>query len=159
MKINTGFTLIEVLIAVVILAGGLLGLAGLQVATLKNNQSAYLRSQATQLAYDMSDRMRSNRLGTANGNYNNQSATSNNCETSSCTPAQMAGYDLAQWNAALAAQLPSGSGVVCIDSTPNDGTVASNACFNNGNSYAIKIWWDDERSGSASKLFVMSFQP
>ncbi len=60
MKTNTGFTLIEVLIAMLVLAVGLLGLAGLQATSLRNNQSAYNRSQATQLAYDLADRMRAN---------------------------------------------------------------------------------------------------
>jgi type IV pilus assembly protein PilV len=55
---NTGFTLIEVLIAMLVLAGGLLGLAGLQAASLSNGQSAYNRSQATQLAYQLADNMR-----------------------------------------------------------------------------------------------------
>lgn len=171
MKTNTGFTLIEVLIAVVILAGGLLGLAGLQATTLKNNQSAYLRSQATQIAYDMSDRMRSNRAGVTANNYNDKAATNNDCVANSCTPAQMAGYDLAQWNAQLTnAQngLPGASGVVCLDSTPKDGTgttnAAAKACDNTGSTYAIKIWWvddrsDDDNNNSDIKQFVMSFQP
>jgi len=50
------------LVAMLVLAIGLLGLAGLQVVGLRNNQSAYLRAQATQLAYDMADRMRTNIL-------------------------------------------------------------------------------------------------
>ena len=53
------FTLIEVLVTVVILAVGLLGLAGMQAASMRNNHSAYLRSQAVQLSYDMADRVRS----------------------------------------------------------------------------------------------------
>jgi type IV pilus assembly protein PilV len=53
-----GFTLTEVLIAVLVLAVGLLGLAGLQLAGMKSNHSAYLRSQATIAAYDLLDRMR-----------------------------------------------------------------------------------------------------
>ena len=60
MKKNTGFTLIEVLIAMIVLAVGLLGLAGLQATSLRNNQSAYNRIKATQLAYDIADRMRAN---------------------------------------------------------------------------------------------------
>ena len=60
MKTHSGFTLIEVLISMLILAVGLLGLAGLQATGLRNNLSAYNRSQATQLAYDMADRMRAN---------------------------------------------------------------------------------------------------
>ena len=60
MNKNTGFTLIEVLIAMIVLAVGLLGLAGLQATSLRNNQSAYNRIKATQLAYDIADRMRAN---------------------------------------------------------------------------------------------------
>ena len=60
MKTNSGFTLIEVLIAMLVLAVGLLGLAGMQATGIRNNLSAYNRSLATQLAYDMADRMRSN---------------------------------------------------------------------------------------------------
>jgi type IV pilus assembly protein PilV len=156
MNKNTGFTLIEVLIAMLVLAVGLLGLAGLQVTSLNNNQRAYFRSQATQLAYDMADRMRTN---ITLGNYNNQAATNDDCKAAACTPAQMAGYDLKQWNDQLAAQLPSGQGIVCLDSTPVD--VSSKAvpnCDGLGSAYAIKIWWDDDRSGAAAQRFVMSFQ-
>ena len=56
-----GFTLLEVLIAVMLLAVGLLGLAGLQAVSLRNNHSAYLRSQATMLTYEIIDSMRTNR--------------------------------------------------------------------------------------------------
>src|SRR3569623_1233592 len=51
-----GFTMLEVLISVVVLSIGLLGIAGLQATGQRNNHSAYLRSQATALAYDMIDR-------------------------------------------------------------------------------------------------------
>lgn len=53
-----GVTLLEVLISIVVLAVGLLGYAGLQTVSLKNNLSAYHRSQATMMAYDVIDRMR-----------------------------------------------------------------------------------------------------
>ncbi len=56
-----GFTLVEVLVALIVLAIGLLGLAQLQARGLKFNQDAYVRSQATTLAYEIIDRMRANR--------------------------------------------------------------------------------------------------
>ncbi len=55
-----GFTLLEVLIAIVVVALGLLGLAGLQVFALKNNQSASLRVAATNLTTDIIERMKAN---------------------------------------------------------------------------------------------------
>lgn len=56
-----GTSLLEVLISIVVLSLGLLGYAGLQSVTLKNNHNAYLRTQATSLAYNALDRMRANR--------------------------------------------------------------------------------------------------
>jgi len=53
-----GFTLVEVLVTVIIMSIGLLGVAGLQLASMRSNHSAYLRTQATLAAYDLVDRMR-----------------------------------------------------------------------------------------------------
>ena len=53
-----GFTLVEVLVTVIIISIGLLGVAGLQLAAMRSNHSAYLRTQATIAAYDLIDRMR-----------------------------------------------------------------------------------------------------
>lgn len=134
---NTGFTLIEVLIAMVILAVGLLGLAGLQATSLRNNQSAYNRSQATQLAYDIADRMRANVSAANNyvGTFMAPSAATAqaDCSTVSttCTPAKMAQNDLFQWNAAVSTTLPSGAGTIA-----QAGTV-----------FTVTINWDDNRDG------------
>lgn len=104
-----GFSLIEVLVAVFVLAIGLLGLAGLQAKSLQFNYSAYQRSQATILAYDIIDRMRAN-LGEAQASPSSYDiadnvapSTSTNCQTNmaTCTPAQMASFDLNQWKCAL----------------------------------------------------------
>src|SRR4030065_2717121 len=64
-----GFTLLEVLVAIVVMSIGLLGLAGLMASSLKNSHSAYQRTQATWLAYDALDRMRANRQVALAGGY------------------------------------------------------------------------------------------
>ncbi|MBA3979680.1 MAG: type IV pilus modification protein PilV [Alcanivorax sp.] len=64
-----GFSLIEVLVALLILAIGLLGLAGMQTRSVQMNHSAHQSSQANYLAYDMLDRMRANRPSALNGDY------------------------------------------------------------------------------------------
>lgn len=73
MKKNAGFTLIEVLVALVILSVGLLGVASMQLYGLRGNNSAYLRSQGLQYAYEVLDMMRANRTNaistTASTNY------------------------------------------------------------------------------------------
>lgn len=173
MNKNTGFTLIEVLIAMLVLAVGLLGLAGLQATSIGNNQSAYNRSQATQLAYDLADRMRANVAGVViyTAILPSAATAKANClTTTGCLPADMAENDLYQWNCAIAggcelstpsiaATLPTGQGIVCLDSTPDDdSSAAAPNCDGAGNTYAIKIWWDDDRSGAASQRFVTSFQ-
>ena len=152
-RAQRGFTLIEVLVSSLILALGLVGVAGLQALALKSNQSAYLRSQASALAYDLADRMRTNVQGADSGFYvPGQASLHATCSsTSGCSVQQVAQNDLAEWNAALAANLPMGTGFVCIDSTPNDGTGVGNPqCDGNGTRHSVKIWWDDDRDGAIS---------
>jgi type IV pilus assembly protein PilV len=155
-----GFSLVELLVAVLVLAVGLTGLAGLQIAGIRGNQTAYHRSLATQLAYDIADRMRSNPVAVTGKLYVTVTPGSDNaqCENATCTPAQMAAYDLKRWNDDLATRLPSGKGIVCLDSTPEIGSSSSAACDGLGNAYAVKIWWDDNRSGATTQGFVTSFQ-
>ena len=148
---QSGFTLIEVLVAVIVLSIGLVGVAGLQAVSLKNNQSAFMRSQASALAYDLADRMRANVPGANAAMYDpTAKAATANCKTATgCTTQQMAQNDLYEWDAAIATYLPDGQGFVCIDSTPDDGTSAADPqCDGTGTLFAIKIWWDDDRDGT-----------
>lgn len=150
-KQQSGFTLIEVLVSVIVLGVGLVGVAGLQAMSLKNNQSSFMRSQATALAYDLADRLRANVPSANAGLYDSTAAalTSSCVSTSGCTPQQMAEHDIAEWDDAIATYLPMGQGFVCIDSTPNDGTGSGDPqCDGNGSLFAIKIWWDNDRDGS-----------
>jgi len=132
-----GFTLLEILIAIVILSIGLLGLAGLQATGLKNNYSAYQRTQASLLANEMLDRIRANRQGLEAGAYDNVDSTVTSdpgCITSGCSPAQMALHDAHDWATRLSDLLPAGRGRV------------SGA---GGNSiFTITVMWDDERTGA-----------
>lgn len=148
---QSGFTLIEVLVAVLVLSIGLVGVAALQGVSLKNTQSAFMRSQATALAYDLADRMRANVLSARLGLYDPSTAAAvTACKsTTGCTPQDMAKHDLAEWNAAIATYLPMGQGFVCVDSTPDDGaSAASPACDGSGTQFAVKIWWDENRDGT-----------
>ena len=151
---QTGFTLIEVLVSVLVLSIGLIGVAALQGVSLKNTQSAFMRSQATALAYDLADRMRANRLSAEIGLYDPDTAAAvSACKsTTGCIPQDMAKHDLAEWNAAIATYLPMGQGFVCLDSTPNDGASAAiPACDDSGTQFAVKIWWDENRDGAFEK--------
>ena len=164
---QSGFTLIEVMVSTVVLAIGLLGLAGLQATSLSNNQSAFMRTQASALAYDLADRMRTNVLGATAGSYAAGTAnyTSGCGTTTGCSPLQMAQNDLAEWNASITTYLPLGQGIVCTDSTPDDGGgIATAQCDGIGNQFSVKIWWDDDHDGIVNidplntERFVINFR-
>ncbi len=154
---NAGFTLIEVLVAMLVLAFGLLGLANLQATSLRNNQSAYHRSQATQLAYDMADRIRANPVESkdladgkvagktlADSEYFKTSPQATTTEKTSCKtngstacgPTVMAKVDRREWLESIGDKnngLPSGTGSIArVAGTRN---------------ITITITWDDNRDG------------
>jgi type IV pilus assembly protein PilV len=155
-----GSSLLEVLISLVVLAIGILGVFALQTSSLKSNQNAYLRSQAALLANDLIERARSNRQGFLDGAYNAPlpSLTAECLTTTGCTPAALAAHDVAEWQAALGQLLPLGGGMICIDSTPDDGTIAVPACDDTGAMHVVKTWWDDDRDGMADQLLASTFQ-
>lgn len=97
-----GFTLIEILVALLILAVGLLGTASLLLLSMKSNQSASQRTQASLLAYDLAERMRMNRDEALAGNYTITSASavpaSPNCITTGCSNVQQRDQDIREWS-------------------------------------------------------------
>lgn len=110
-----GFTLLEVLVALVVLSIGLLGIGKLVLFSARGNDSAYLRSQATALAYTILDDMRANRDQAQQGSYNvgtgPYAGPGANCITAQCTPGTLADWDLAQWKTKMSTALgPTGDG-------------------------------------------------
>ena len=105
---SDGFTLIEVLVALIVVSIGLLGLAGLQATSVRFNQQAYLRSQAVQQAYDMADRIRANARGMWDGDYDDIDGTESDpaCIDTDCSPADLATTDAVAWNAQNVSVLP-----------------------------------------------------
>lgn len=67
---QAGVTLVEIMVAVLVLSVGLLGLAGLQLRTLRNNQSALERGTAVVETYAIADAMRADRIGADNDRFN-----------------------------------------------------------------------------------------
>lgn len=163
-----GFTLLEVLIAILVFSIGLLGVAGLMVLSVRTNHSAFLRTQASFLAESMADRMRTN-LGYVaeyNGTYNASTATGTaNCRTAACTPLQLAAYDRLIWNQQLIAHLPAPTAVIsCTDAPPNPGYAGSQPY--SGLCHMTIEWTeadlsrpDDADSEPATQTFAWVFQP
>lgn len=142
---HAGYALFEALIAVIVLSVGFIGAARMQTAGLKLNNSAHSRQKAALLAYQMTDRIRANSAGTYTGAL--PGATDCLDDAAGCTPIQMVAADVAQWRADLTAQLPSGSGVVCLDSKPSDpsrfgATLADPKC-DGTEMVVVKVFWTD----------------
>ena len=131
---SSGFTLLEVMIAMMILAIGLLGMASLMVTSLQNNQGAYARAQATVLAYDIVERMRANRTkaeadsspyALASGSPGD---AAKDCQQNGCNPSEMAAWDMAQWWTDLQTSIPGATATVKQIS---------------GRSYEINLSWQE----------------
>jgi type IV pilus assembly protein PilV len=157
-----GFTLLEILVAIVVLSIGLLGLAGLQAISLNNNQIAYYRSLASQQANDMAERMRANLAGVTAGSYDNLSATlptNPSCISSGCTTlANVAVTDHFQWLTNTAAILPGGAGTVRCASGPTANCVTNLA--NSSRVFDITLTWTEKsQAGTATQSFVTRLAP
>ena len=150
-----GIALIEALIAILLLSMCALSYAALQLRGLSANSGALWRSKASLLATEMSDRLRANQAGVTAGAYDNLLSATNVTDcgaTSACTPARMAMLDHSQWSTTLGRELPGGGGVVCLDSSPDDGDSAAPACDGSGRMFAVKVFWSER--GQPMRLVV-----
>lgn len=140
---SLGFSLLEVLVALMVLSIGLLGIATLQVDSLRLGQDALFRTKAVNLTADMADRIRANPGGSASyvaaatiGEPDTVCADDvDGVAPASCTPIQMAAWDIFQWqqtlDAAAASGLPEGNGRIVRDNTTNPPT------------FTITVNWND----------------
>jgi len=150
-----GFTMIEVLIAAVVLGVGLLGLAALQAQSLQFNYSAYQRSQANLLAYDIIDRMRANGPEVLIGSYNQAFGTgptsNTDCQTAgaNCSSGDMAAFDITEWECSLGRwnDVAPCSGRGIVGPLPEgDGEVVIGAPVGGHVPVRVTITWVDDRT-------------
>ena len=138
-----GFTLLEVLIALLVLSIGLLGIGKLMMLSARANDSAYMRSQATALAYTMLDAMRANRQAAIVQGYDTAMGVVPGlpgCGTTvanPCNSGQQAQNDLNLWGNSLAAQLPLGQGSIAT-------VTALNGFGANTVTATITVQWSDK---------------
>ncbi|MFZ6721367.1 type IV pilus modification protein PilV [Undibacterium sp. Ji49W] len=169
LKRMVGASLLEVLVAILILSLAALANAGLQIAGIRANSSAKYRSIAAAHINDMADRMRSNRAGLSYFNLVKgipSSDPNSGCSAlaTPCNAAQMAQHDFYEWTTALSKALPEGQAAICLDtqSAPANAatdTYASPTCSGTGTTYSIKVWWDDSRGEKIAQIFTTNFQP
>ena len=131
-KRQRGVSLVESMIALLVISIGLLGIAALQVTSMKQNNSALHHSQAVWVGYNIAERIRSNF-----GQFDNyagidtNTANKQDCNIGACTAAQLIVSDAADWADEIAT-LPAGRGTI-------DSPVA--------NQLRIRVMWDDEGAG------------
>jgi type IV pilus assembly protein PilV len=153
-----GFTLIEVLVSLVILSIGLLGIAKLMLFSSRSNDSAYLRSQATALAYEILDNMRANRQEAIAGTYTTtQGATATTATPPAaiclgavqCTTPQQALFDVYQWKLRL--NTASNPGGQTIGALPAGVGSVTTTPVGSQTTVVIVVGWDDTVAQSTYK--------
>lgn len=167
-----GFTLLEVLIAVLVFSLGLLGVAGLMVLSVRTNHSAYLRTQASFLAESMADRMRGNvgRTLDYNGDYEGDpdASTADACAAAACPPDDVVTRDKEVWSQQLGQFLPNAEASINCEGTQlGTGTQVGTAPFD-GLCTMIIRWTEadldrpddaSDRDEPATQTFAWVFQP
>jgi len=139
-KFEQGFSLIEGLVTLLIIAVGLLGIMGLQLNALRNTHSASIHSQAAIYASDMIERIKANNAIAKTGSYNVAAGAAGggvvagsaaNCVSAACTAIELASFDVSEWQQSLSDNLPLGQGEITLA----------------GTTLNITIRWDDDRDG------------
>lgn len=140
---SSGFTLVEVLVTLLVLSIGLLGIAKLLLVSSRANDSAYMRTQATALAYSILDSMRANRQTAVSGGYSvstgavTDPGVTCSAAASPCSDATIAQFDLWQWKNNLASGLPSGAGTITTANVTDPVTGATDVTA------TVTVQWND----------------
>lgn len=150
-KHEGGFSLLEVLISILVLCFGILGLVGLQAASLQANREARLHSTAVRLAEELAEMMRSNKIIATQLTSNpymvtSTSSTNPNCGypgLTACASANLiAQRDIYEWLERIKIELPEPRVAICQDSSPYDSSgLPQWTCSNSGGTIVLKIGW------------------
>lgn len=121
-KKETGIALIEVLVAVLVLAIGLLGMAAMQVQSSQMTNGAEQRTQAILLTADMMDRIRANRVSSADYNGISVDPATTTCATDYApdATASVSANDITEWSNLVVCLLPEGTGTVVVNSATGE---------------------------------------
>jgi type IV pilus assembly protein PilV len=166
-----GFSLLEVMIAVVVFSVGLIGLGLLLTSSIRANHVGFVHSQATFVAESIADRMRANVPGVwldaYDGTWNGTTpAPGNTCTGASvCTPAEVAARDAWAWGQMVSQLLPAGQGTVAC--TPQPGRPLPTAVSlltapTYSGACVITLNWNEQSEtvdGSVASTFVWAMTP
>jgi type IV pilus assembly protein PilV len=151
-----GFSLVEVMVSILVLALGVIGAAGMQLTALRTSQQSSLHTMALQLASEMADRVRTNDSQLRRKDADNPfldldysasqaqtGARATLCYSQSCDGDQLADFDLYEWKARLHAALPAGRVVICRDRAPWDSATGALTwrCEKGEGPLFVKVGW------------------
>ncbi len=172
LKTQTGFSLIEILISLLILSIGMLGLGGLQLSSLKSAHNAHFRTVASIAATDLIDRMRVNPLAVANNQYASSldithcdTALAKVCEAGNeCSAQEVASYDLYRVNCGVVSGANQTGGVQYDLPQATLSVSCATAPCNTGDEHLIQIRWnevddDDDDDDVQARSYSLSFIP
>jgi type IV pilus assembly protein PilV len=143
---SAGFTIVELLVAFVVLSIGMLGIAGLFAVTLRSSGNAIQRVLAVDLASDIADRIRANRRA-GNAYAADAAATDDKCVGESsvtCSADEMARNDVWLWRQQIAQAFPGGTARGTIGSRAGSSSVAPST-------YTIQIAWNERARNSSER--------
>ena len=163
---QSGFSLIEVLVAIVVLSLGMLGAVGMQTTAMQSNKETRSQAVATTFARELAEKMRGNhavaiQTTAVNNPYlfdttltspSSVATFSVNCFTTGCsTGADVAAWDVADWQGRVRAALPTPRVKVCFDASPFDSAGKPRwACTDSGDIAVLKMSWT--RNSTAGTL-------
>ena len=152
-----GFSLIEVLVAIIVLSVGMLGAVGMQSAALQANKESKNQAAAVTFARELGERMRGNHtiaikpalsenpylFDTTLVGTSSVATFAVNCLTTGCSiPKDAATWDVADWQGRVLATLPTPRVKVCFDENPYDSAgVARWVCTDRGDLAVLKMSW------------------
>ena len=149
---QSGMSLIEVLVSMLIISIGVLGMIATQANAMRFLQSSHSQGAAAMLADDLANRIRANATEAidknayvhrfnSSGESTQETDTIMNCAFVACGSGELASWDLSQWQQTMMASLPSASSAVTRSATAGTGSATTH-------DFLITLRWDDDRSGS-----------
>lgn len=155
-SLQHGISLIESMVAIVVMALGILGILGVQMRTLSDTQTGVRRAQAIRLIDDLSERMKvnPNALGNLNSyvlGWGSTGPASADCKTVACDADNLAKYDITQWRQSVIDTLPLAD--------VNVFTVADETDPSNRRQLGVMISWRENERGDSDTAYKAVFTP
>ena len=173
---QSGFSLIEVLVAIVVLSLGMLGAVGMQTTAMQSNREARSQAVATTFARELAEKMRGNhaiaiQTTAVNNPYlfdTTLTGTSSvatftvNCftTTTGCSATEAAAWDVSDWQGRVRAALPTPRVKVCFDKNPFDSVGKPRwACTDDGDVAVLKMSWTRNNTAGTLEFAASSGVP